>query len=355
MNDLRNFLNKFYDAKASDGDHAPAYVTDTKEDWIENFMSGELVDGCFIYADTMSVVTDPNDSCMISFFLIKDDFEYLYENLTLRFDRSKATLCGFSQNVDLWDYEDDLAYSIDEEDVLQFNFSKNMEKSVLKQLQKSLTRQFSDEMFKNHLDAAEKTQLQEFMKMSQDYLEYDIEYYNYSENEEFIKYYKLENEILLSDDGEMFKLKPNILVEFERTKEVFADEAVKEEKMQLLKDSFKHYVTKFLKSKDVEINFSVEGESSTDFGRLYLKFDEFEFTHSYLERQENASCYEDAPSSWTWAAWLIANNSPLSSDKFREDYKESCVLQALDQFVHTLDESDYFIELEKNLKDHSLI
>lgn len=344
MDNLKDFLSKFYDATVKEGEHPPACVTDTKEDWIEHFLTGEIVDGCFVYADTMSVLMSSKESCSISFFMIKEDFTYLYDNLTLRFDRNKATICGFDQNVDIWDYEDE--YELED---APFEFSKNMEKSVLKQLQNSLSRQFKDEMFKDHLSSDEKIEVQIFMKMSQDFLDLDSESYNLEEYQDFINKFKLENEI--ESDGEEFKLKPSVLVELERTKEVFDDRKSKDEKFEALKGSLRNYVMNFLNSKDLELEFTVEGDYNPEFGSLYLSFDDEEFKHSFLERQENESSYEDAPSSWTWAAWLISDESPLVDEDFKTNYQENSLLQALDQFVHTLDESDFYYELEKKLKE----
>lgn len=344
MDNLKDFLIKFYDETVKEGEYPPVYVTDTKEDWVEKFLTGGIVDGCFIYADTMSVLMSSKESCSISLFMIKEDFTYLYENLTLRFDRNKATICGFDRNIDIWDYEDEI-----EMEDYPFEFSKNMEKSVLKQLQNSLNNQFMDEMFKDHLSSEEKREVQQFMKMSKDFLDLDSESYNLEEYQDFIKKFKLENEI--ETDGEEFKLKPSVLVDLERTKDVFDDRISKDEKFECLKVSLKNYVQNFLNSKGLELEFSVEGYYDSDFGSLYLQLEDEEFKHSFLERKENESAYEDAPSSWTWAAWLISEESPLVDEDFKTNYQENSLLQALDQFVHTLDESDFYYELEIKLKE----
>lgn len=342
MKEKNQFLSEFYDKNKKEGKLAPVYLTDSKEDWIDYLDKGEIVDNCFVYSDTMSVLLSGKDSCMVSFLIITEDYDHFYQNLTLRFDGDRARLCGFDESVELWD---DTEINTD----LPFKLSKNMERSLLKQLHKSLNKQFKDEAFKDHLNQEEKIKINQYMKMTDDFLNMEEVIYSYNDYKKFIDKYKLESEIEKINDFQ-FKIKPSILVDLERTKETFSDYKQKEEKFELIKYSLKNYIDVFLKNKDKELEYSVEGSYSPDFGELYLKIEDSEFKHSYLERQEDESSYEDAPSSWTWAAWLLSDESPLVDEDFKINYQETSLLQALDQFVHTLDNSDYFFELEKELE-----
>lgn len=343
-----DFLNSFYDKNIKKPEDMPAVVTETKEDWINYVISGEIVDNNFVYADTMSVLTDGNGSCMVNLLIINENYKDHSQNLTLRFDRDRAEICGFDNDIALWEDFEDL-YDIEAE----FKLTKNMEQSILKQLKESLSEQFKDEMFKDHLSKKEKIKVQEFMNMTIDYFDLEVEKLSVSEYKSFIEKYNLGDEVdMIEDDYEnemVYVLKPEVLVNLNRTKDLFKDHSRLDYKFEEIKNSLKGYVIEYFNKNNIDLGFEVEGQFNDNYGELYLNLENQEFKHEYLRRNEDSSSYEDAPLNWSWAAWLIAEESPLKDEDFIVDYQTDQLLSALDQFVHTLDESTFFYDLDKRI------
>jgi hypothetical protein len=359
IENVKDILNKFYEKNVKDEDYAPVIVGCSKDEWIDHLSSGEIVDSFFVYANTMSVLLDPKGSCQASLLIINEDLEEYSGNITLRLDRDKAFVGGFSdvgEKIVLWDDFDDAEEFVDLDLDISFKLTKVMEQSIIRQLKNALSNQFKDEMFKDRLSKKDKIEVQEFLQTTIDYYDLDEEYFfNYDKYKDFVEKYKLSDEVNIDFKGneKVYIIKPFVSVYLNRTLELFKDRSRQEDKFNEIKESFSSYVKKQLIKLNKELEFSVEGDFDSEYGELYLKFDNFEFRHEYLQRMENESSYEDAPESWTWAAWLISDESPIKDDEFIEYYQTDQLLQALDQFVHTLDESTFFIDLEKNINEES--
>lgn len=187
--------------------------------------------------------------------------------------------------------------------------------------------------------------------MTIDYFDLEVEKFSVSEHNDFIKKYKLDDEVnMIEDDYEnemVYILKPEILVNLNRTKDLFKDHSRLENKFEEIKNSLKGYVSEYLNKNNIDLDFQVEGNFNDNYGELYLNLENEEFKHEYLRRNEDSSSYEDAPLNWSWASWLIAEESPLKDDEFIEYYQTDQLLSALEQFVHTLDESTFFYDLDK--------
>ena len=221
-----------------------------------------------------------------------------------------------------------------------------------------MSRQFVDEEFKNSTSDERKRELQQFMKTTIDAYDHDAVLVP-EDSEAFLEEYKLMKEVEYVGDSDQLRLAREVVVELDRTYNLFVNEQDYNEKATLLEGLLVTYVKNYLNSNGVdfkEINSSLEwtGDSSAKLklslnigGEWVLQ----DYEHDYLSRSENESCYEDAPSSWTWAAWLLSPVSPIEKDSpwdldaMREAYMKVSMFQALDQFVNTLDESTYYLEI----------
>lgn len=118
-----------------------------------------------IKAQTLAVLMSPVGSITCGLTLDCGEGEE-YTNVTLRFEDEKVRIAGYPQHWKTWDEQiegnEEYTYgqaesdgSIDdgihEMENLQFYVSQKTEQEILRQLKKSLEKQFKDEMFKDEL------------------------------------------------------------------------------------------------------------------------------------------------------------------------------------------------------------
>ena len=344
--DKKEFLKKFYDhidSQLEEGDYHPVVLTDSKKSYVEYLSSGEIVDNHFLYADTMSVIMKDSTSCGVNFIIIDPEFNYKSSNLTLQF-RDIAKLCGYPQDLKLYDMDEDDFYM--ESDTIFL--TKEMEKSLMKQLSIAISKQFADKDFNTPSD--KKIEVNQLMKTTVDY--YELEDIVIEKSDlNFIKKYKLEDELCYVGDSDRQKIKPSILVELDRTKDCFSDQTTKEEKFSVAKEKLERIIKEVMSKNDISLEWKVKGSYSHGGCDLYLEIEELDFKHSFLEINVDDGFYVDAPSSWSWAAWLIADESPIKDDDFLNDYCEMQSLNYLIDQLDTIENSDYREDLIRFCKD----
>lgn len=62
--------------------------------------------------------------------------------------------------------------------------------------------------------------------------------------------------------------------------------------------------------------------------------------------------FSDSFESWYWLAWLADHESPYYSEEFLDAYALDHASSAMDQFSHTLDETDFHDTVKKRISDY---
>lgn len=184
-----------------------------------------------------------------------------------------------------------------------------------------------------------------------------------SDVEPFLEQYpecKEDLDVKLVDGEKVYQMKSKAAKDLNDTHKLFTSGKPFQEYMDEAEGKVKEEILKAAKKKKLK-GFKVEIDSKImdsyvgdDAGAIYatLKMgdNEVEFEPEsmyYKGANENG----DAMRSYTWAAWLMADDSPFQDDNFTTAYAECQIGQAMEQFSHTLNEGSFHQELDKALDE----
>lgn len=178
--------------------------------------------------------------------------------------------------------------------------------------------------------------------------------------ESFLKKHNLEKMVEKVSDSES-KLIDSEFEDLKGTKEAF--DSSSSNRMEEAEKSLKIIVEEKLKKMNrTDLSVEVRHEMGTrytgdDNAAMYVDLSNEEETHTLETSALWYSGMNDAPSnalnesSDSWVVWLMDEESPFYDESFVESYKEDWASIALEQFVHTLDESSFQTDLENLIKE----
>lgn len=155
-------------------------------------------------------------------------------------------------------------------------------------------------------------------------------------------------------EGFTFKLKPEVAKDLEKTEKLFKSYKYAEKRLKEAKESLKGYIKKYVKekypdtSKEILENLKIYFKEDSNAYSFVITLDEKEIKTNYLEYLETN--WFDISGSWNWLVWLSDEDSPFYDSTFVEAYSYDQMTTAMEQFVHTLDEGDFYHELDRGIK-----
>ncbi|MFA5999858.1 MAG: hypothetical protein WC783_02665 [Candidatus Paceibacterota bacterium] len=173
----------------------------------------------------------------------------------------------------------------------------------------------------------------------------------------FINQYNLEDEIEFVEEDEfgeeLYKVKDSVFAELQRTYELFISRDKADERINNVMVHYENKVMQYLLSlgvnkqvASVEAIFSEHMGSSISVIIKHINGEELtlEPSNAFYDGEINIS---DAAASWSWAAWLGIDGSPLFTDEFLYAYG----YDEVSMWFEEVEEGDWLEEAEYDIKD----